>query len=213
MNQSVTSRHGCSEWIFRVQQHHSVTGVSPIQLQHDDHVADGHRSQLRLLLDDISDPLNVGSIFRIADAMAIDRLYLCGDTACPPNKTLNRTARSTERHVHYEHHQDATALADELNSESVMLIALEITDNSIDIGSDQFDKLFEQAFTPSQVHRVVPCLILGSESTGISQPLLDRADVCAHIPMLGRNSSMNVAAATAIACFELNRTLFKRLNC
>jgi tRNA G18 (ribose-2'-O)-methylase SpoU len=183
--------------------------MPPRQLQHEDHVADTRRSALRLLLDDISDPLNVGSIFRIADAMAIDRLYLCGDTSCPPDKTLHRTARSSERHVPFEHHQDAAALADQLKDESVMLIALEITDSSIDIGSDEFGSLFEKSLTSSRV----PCLILGSESTGISQPLLDRAELCVHIPMLGRNSSMNVAAATAIACFELNRLLFKRLNC
>ena len=180
--------------------------MPPRQLQHEDHVADTRRSALRLLLDDISDPLNVGSIFRIADAMAIDRLYLCGDTTCPPDKTLHRTARSTERHVPFEHHQDAATLADQLKNESVMLIALEITDTSIDIGSHELVKLFESASTAS----LVPCLILGSESTGISQLLLDRAELCVHIPMLGRNSSMNVAAAAAIACFELNRLLFRR---
>jgi len=180
--------------------------MPPRQLQHDEHNPGTRRSPLRLLLDDISDPLNVGSIFRIADAMAMDRLYLCGDTAYPPNKTLHRTARSTERHVHFEHHQDATALADQLKNETVMLIALEITDSSIDIGSEEFASLFEKGLTTS----LAPCLILGSESTGISQPLLDRAELCVHIPMLGRNSSMNVAAATAIACFELNRPLNSR---
>lgn len=185
-----------------------MTSVAPIQLQHDDHVADRRRSPLRLLLDDISDPLNVGSIFRIADAMGLDRLYLCGDTARPPDKSLHRTARGTERHVDFEHHQDASALAEQLKNDSVMLIALEITDTSIDIGSSEFDKLFESAGIPL----LAPCLILGSESSGISQPLLDMADVCVHIPMLGRNSSMNVAVATAIACYGLNRLLFNRAS-
>ena len=73
------------------------------------------------------------------------------------------------------------------------MVALEITSHSQDVRS----------------HKVEPeeklCLILGSENKGVDQDLLSRADVTLHIPMVGKNSSMNVATAAAIATFELSR--------
>lgn len=176
----------------------------PRQLDHSDHAHNGIQSPLSLLLDDISDPLNVGSIFRIADAMAVNRLYLCGTTATPPDSKLKKTARSCDQHVDYQQCDNAVAVLDRLDQQSVKLLALEITDTSIAIGSNQFDALVQ----PGEA----TCLLLGSESGGINNNLLDKVHACVHIPMLGVNSSMNVASATSIACFELNRLLLTGSN-
>lgn len=170
-----------------------------VQLGHADHQPSTRKFPLQIIASDITSPLNVGSLFRICDALAIDRLYLCGDSATPPNTKITRTSRSTERSVPYENIDDAKLLAGRLRDTGTLMISLEITASSIDIRSDEFAAQIA-------ADRMV-CLILGSEKNGVSESLLKLSDVCVHIPMFGNNSSMNVITAAAIACFEITRLL------
>ena len=78
-----------------------------------------------------------------------------------------------------------------MKAEGYKIISLEITSSSIDISD----------LSLSAADKV--CLILGSENTGVNQELLNASDITTHIPMLGQNSSLNVATASAIAGFEI----------
>ncbi len=161
------------------------------QLEHDQHQPQSRKYPLRLLAHNIEDPVNVGSLFRMADALGIETIYLSGTTARPPNTKINKTARSTIQYVKHSYQTDPFDLIQKLKSSGYRIISLEITTTSIpiqDIKISSQDKI---------------CLILGSENTGISQALLDLSDTSVHIPMLGVNSSMNVAMACSIACFEM----------
>ena len=169
------------------------------QLSHADHIRSAERFPLSILVEDINSPLNVGSLFRLCDALGIEKLYLCGDTAVPPNSKINKTSRSTEQYVDYEVHEDAAALASLLKRSGTRIIALEITHTSIDIGSDEFVTLID-ADRPA-------CLVLGSENTGIDEKILSLSDNTVHIPMHGNNSSINVVTAAAIACYLITRTM------
>ncbi|MBT8118944.1 MAG: TrmH family RNA methyltransferase [Gammaproteobacteria bacterium] len=152
-----------------------------------------------LIADDISDPLNVGGLFRLSDALGIDTLYLCGETPTPPHAKIKKTSRSTEKEVTFEYQADAVAIASALRASGTLIVALEITSSSISINS----KAFSQAIKNSRP----VCLVLGSENTGVREALLELSDITVHIPMHGANSSMNIVSATAIACFEITRML------
>jgi tRNA G18 (ribose-2'-O)-methylase SpoU len=145
-----------------------------------------------LIADGIEAAVNIGSLFRIADAFGTEKLFLTGGSPAPPSHKLRKTSRSTERSVPYESRDDALALVRELKDAGYLIASLEVTARAIDLRN--FDARFEKL-----------ALIVGSENTGVQQPLLDVSDVALRIPMFGRNSSLNLATACAIAIFELTK--------
>ena len=174
--------------------------MSNRQLQHADHTENqgtktNRQRQISLLAHDITVPMNVGSLFRISDALSIEKIYLSGDTPTPPNNKIRKTSRSTEKYVAYESIENPIKLIERLKQENYTIIALEITSDSIPLQQLQLEN--DQKV----------CLILGSENTGVSQELLQLADITTHIPMLGHNSSMNVATACGIAVYGLTLAL------
>jgi len=137
--------------------------------------------------------MNVGSLFRIADALGIEKIYLSGTSMVPPNRKIKKTSRSTEKYVSYAYEKNPVRIIDSLKASGYTIVSLEITSVSIDIKN----------LAISKNEKI--CLVLGSENTGVNQTLLDLSDITFHIPMLGENSSMNVAMACSIAAFEIIR--------
>jgi len=166
-----------------------------IQLTHAEHKTSDHKYPLRIIADNITGPDNVGSLFRLCDAMGIEKLYLCGDTATPPNSKIKKTSRSTENYVDFEYQADSIGLVTKLKAAGYLIISLEITTSSIPITST--------SFSDALANNKPICLILGSENTGIDQKLLALSDITTHITMHGNNSSMNVISAASIACYEI----------
>ncbi|MBX2877436.1 MAG: TrmH family RNA methyltransferase [Saprospiraceae bacterium] len=163
------------------------------QLQHEEVTTGKRHFPLVVICEDMLDPLNVGSVFRLADAMGVERLYLAGASVAPPNRKLSRTARSTEKRIPYTTSPDKILILDELAAQGYQLVGLEITNNSY--------SLFDCTLPTDK-----PMAIwLGSENTGVSAEVLRRLDFCIHIPMQGINSSMNVVQALGMALFEWNR--------
>jgi len=165
------------------------------QLTHQDHQVANRMFPLIFLLDDVADPANVGAIFRIADALGVERLLLCGNTVSPPNRRLTRTARSTDKIVAYDRCNDLKMAIFSLREQGYHFVALELTAQSIDLKTVDYAAMGKI------------CLILGAEQAGVRPELLEIADQTVHIPMLGQNSSMNVATASAIAVHEITRHL------
>ncbi|MEO6800898.1 MAG: TrmH family RNA methyltransferase [Rhodanobacter sp.] len=166
-----------------------------IQWDHSQHRLAQRGFPLCYLAHDIDAPMNVGSLFRIADALGVEMIYLTGRSAIPPNSKLRRTSRAAEKYVRFSHATDPIPVLRELKASGYRIISLELTSASIDI----------RQFEVQASDRI--CLVLGSENAGVSQALLDASEQTVHIPMLGRNSSMNVATACAIATFEISRAL------
>ena len=169
------------------------------QLTHAQHKNSGKKFPLSIVASDISSPNNVGALFRLCDALAIEKLYLCGDSATPPNDKINKISRSTDKHVNYEIHQNAESLVAQLKASGAAIISLEATTSSHAIDS----AAFIDAMNKNQPY----ALILGSEQKGVSDALLALSDNTFHIPMHGNNSSMNVISAASIACFEMTKNL------
>lgn len=165
------------------------------QLGHRDHEPGSGRFPLSLLAQDVADPANIGSLFRLADALGVEHLYLAGRTPTPPNARVHRTARATENHVPWTYSPDPLLLVRSLKNHGLWVVSLEITRDSLDI---------RRATLPPGRRTL---LILGAEDRGVDQALLDESAQTLHIPMRGHNSSMNVAMACALAVFELTRNL------
>ena len=163
------------------------------QLEHDE-VSTGKRHfPLVVICEDMLDPLNVGSVFRLADAMGVEKLCLIGNSVTPPHRKLSRTARSTEKRVPFVSSVDKLKIIDQLKKEGYQLIGLEITSKSKSLYS-----------APLELTQAV-AICVGSENLGISKKILEQLDFCVHIPMQGVNSSMNVVQALGMALFEWNR--------
>jgi len=165
-----------------------------VQLEHREHRPSAPLP-LRVLAHDLALAANVGALFRIADALGVERLYLSGRTACPPDVRLRKAARSTDAHVPWEAVADPLATLSALRNEGFRILSLELTTASIDL----------PRLALAQGDRV--CLIVGAEDSGVAQALLDASDVTVHIRMRGHNSSMNVASACAIALHDIGRRL------
>lgn len=139
--------------------------------------------RVRVMLDRIRSMYNVGSFFRTCDGAGVAALYLTGYTAHPPRKEISKTALGAEETVPWEHGSDPLPLITRLKSEGVQIIAVEKTDTSVDFREVQL--------APDQD----VCFVFGNEKDGVSQEILEHADLVMHLPMLGHKGSLNVAVA------------------
>jgi tRNA G18 (ribose-2'-O)-methylase SpoU len=164
-----------------------------IQLNHSQHQEKAEKYPICFLAHNIDVPMNVGSFFRIADALGVEKIYLTGRSVIPPNAKIKKTSRSSEQHVAFSYEENPLDVVARLKSCGYQIISLEITTSSIDIKNLSF----------ASGEKI--CLVLGAESEGVSQALLDVSNKTVHIPMCGVNSSMNVATACSIATYEIVR--------
>jgi len=146
-----------------------------------------NRNPISLLLDRMTDPRNVGGIFRLADAALIDHIYFYKCEGLEITSKIKRISRSTTQVVPYSHINDLETL--ETLKETQRLIALEYTNQSIPYTD----------FKP----KGSTILVIGNEQRGVSQELLELTEQSIHLPMLGMNTSMNVMCATGIAVYGL----------
>ncbi len=152
-------------------------------------VASVERQQLIFVLDNIQDTFNVGALFRVADAVAAERVYLCGWTPTPPNPRIHKAAVGTENWLPWEYRADTAVVIAELQARGYRTLAIEQHPQSI-----SYRELQER---PPAV------LIVGHETHGISRGVLDCADVIVELPMLGVTRSLTVAAAAAVVAYKL----------
>lgn len=146
-----------------------------------------------VLLDNVRSMYNVGAFFRTADGAGIERLLLCGITAAPPKPGIAKTALGAELRVPWEHESSGVAAVSRMRSRDYEIAAIETNPRSVDL----FD------WRP----RFPVCVMFGHEVDGLPPALLELADTCVSIPMLGVKHSLNVATAGGIVLYELLRKL------
>lgn len=147
------------------------------------------RSPISILLNDVRSLYNVGSIFRIADGIRAEKVYLCGITGAPPDKAITKTALGSEAYVPWEYCRDARVICEKLRSNGTQLIVMEHTDSSVN-------------YLEAKI-QFPCCLIVGNEVAGVDSALVELADLAIEIPMNGEKNSLNVAIATAVASYHL----------
>ncbi|MBN1780034.1 RNA methyltransferase [bacterium] len=146
---------------------------------------------LTVVLDNLRSAFNVGSIIRTADCVRAQKLVFCGYTAHPPHQKLEKTSLGALPYIPWKHEPDIVQAVTALKAAGIPVIALETTNRS--------RLLWEAAFP------LPAALVLGNEALGISPAVLRLADDIVEIPMMGFKNSINVAAAFAIAAFEIQR--------
>jgi 23S rRNA (guanosine2251-2'-O)-methyltransferase len=147
------------------------------------------RNPLVLVLDNVLDTYNIGSFFRLADAMAVEKIYLCGPVVTPPNIKIHRSSIGTWKWVPWEHFESTKECIEKLKKKGYQIVACEQNEKSIQYTKAKYD--FPVA------------VIAGSESHGISKEILNLADKIVEIPMYGINVSLNVLIATSVICYDI----------
>ncbi|MFA5999642.1 MAG: TrmH family RNA methyltransferase [Candidatus Paceibacterota bacterium] len=146
-----------------------------------------------LILNDIRSVENVGAIFRTADAVGIDKIYLTGYTPAPLDRfgrkrgDLAKSALGAEEYVKWEQKKSISALLAKLKKGNFFIVGIEQDKKSVDYKKVRIKN--RNAF------------IVGTEVTGIPKNILKKCDVIAEIPMRGKKESLNVSVATGVALF------------
>lgn len=151
------------------------------------------RNPIYLVLDRIIDTYNIGSLYRLADAIGVEKMYLCGDMEYPPNTKIHRAAVGTENWVPWEKVDSTLETVKKLKKKGVQIIVVEQTDKSISY---------------VDLKPKFPCaIIIGNEMGGIEKEILDEADLVVELPMYGINKSFNVWGSAAVISYKILENL------
>ena len=142
-----------------------------------------------VICDNIRSLENIGSIFRTADALGINKVFLCGICGKPPHPKISKTALGAEKWIDWEHQKQIWKVVERLERKKIFVVVLEQTKKSLP--HTKLKPKFPLA------------LIIGNEIKGVSKSVLKRADKIISIPMFGKKESLNVAVAFGIVAFGL----------
>jgi tRNA G18 (ribose-2'-O)-methylase SpoU len=151
------------------------------------------RNPIYLVLDQIIDTYNIGSLFRLADAIAVEKMYLCGDMEYPPNSRIHKAAVGTENWVPWEKTESTLETIKILNNNDVQTVAIEQDSRSVSY------KNISVKFPVA--------IICGNETEGIDPKVLSQVQTIVELPMFGINKSFNVWGSTAVIAYKLLESL------
>ena len=158
------------------------------------------RNPIYLVLDKIIDTYNIGSLFRLADAIAAKKMYLCGEMEYPPSSKIHKAAVGTEEWVPWKKAKSTIEEIKKLRNKGVQIIVVEQDPQAIsyaDLGG-----------TSSAYKLHFPCaIVVGNETTGISKDILGEADIIVELPMHGVNKSFNVWGSAAVIAYKVLENL------
>jgi len=171
--------------------------MSNRQLEHSETNTETTNHHIVVVGENIHSPENVGSIFRICDALGVQKLYLTGVSPKLDNRKVKKTSRSTHEYLASEHLVETNTVINKYKEKGFHCLGLEITSASSPIHQYSFED------------KGKILLVIGSERNGIQADILEHLDDAVHIPMFGNNSSMNVATALGIGLYEIVRQSLK----
>lgn len=151
-----------------------------------------------VLVNNVRSLYNVGSIFRTADGVRVEKIWLCGITGIPPDSQISKTALGAEKKVSWEYSRDAGRCAQALKALGYQIVLLEQTAQSIPF----------EVFIPT----APVCLVLGNEISGVNDELLKYSDAAIEIPMAGMKNSLNVTVAFGIAAFHIRSKILSKTS-
>jgi tRNA G18 (ribose-2'-O)-methylase SpoU len=146
---------------------------------------------LVIVLDNIRSQNNVGSVFRTADAFRLEAIYLCGITATPPHREINKTALGATESMNWKYFPETDVALELLHKEGYDLIGVEQTDTSIPL----------HLFHPDKEKKYA--LIFGNEVNGLDEGLIPYFDDCIEIPQYGTKHSLNISVAAGIVIWDI----------
>ena len=150
-----------------------------------------------LVMDNIRSAMNIGSFFRTADAFALEKIYICGISATPPHKEINKTAIGATDSMDWQYYKTTRDCLIDLKQKGYILTGIEQTDSSVLLN------------TISPHHDQKHALIFGNEVNGISDDILNLLDLAVEIPQFGTKHSFNVAVSGGIVLWHYYINLTK----
>ncbi|WP_379091612.1 RNA methyltransferase [Pedobacter sp. UC225_65] len=143
-----------------------------------------------VVLDNVRSMHNVGSVFRTADGFSIEKVVLCGITAQPPHREIEKTALGATQSVDWIHFEDTLVAIDTLRAKGYQIIAIEQAENSTMLNTFKPD--------PAQKY----ALIFGNEVNGVSDEAMQKIDNCIEIPQFGTKHSFNIVISAGIVLWD-----------
>lgn len=149
------------------------------------------KNPITIILDNVLDTYNIGSIFRLADAVAAEKVYLCGSTETPPNTRIKKASINTWQWVDWEYAPDTAAIITQLKSKDAKLsiVAVEQDKRSV-----PYQKV---------TYSLPIALVVGNETNGISKDVLNLVDTVVELPMFGINTSLNVMVSCGVILYDI----------
>lgn len=148
------------------------------------------KAPISIILDNIRSLNNVGSIFRTADAFLVESIYLCGITATPPHREIQKTALGATDSVNWEYYKETYEAVENLRSKGYTIIAIEQVEGSISLLDYTPEKTKKYAF------------IFGHEVRGVEQSIVDISDMALEIPQFGTKHSFNISVSAGIILWD-----------
>lgn len=148
------------------------------------------KKDIYLILDNVLDTYNIGSIFRLADAVGAQRVILCGGSETPPNHRIKKASINTTEITDWQYFESAEKAIISLKKElpEIKIVSIELTDRSV-----QYD---------TYEYNLPLALVVGHETDGVSKEALQLSDAVVEIPMHGINVSLNVMVSLAIVLYK-----------
>lgn len=153
------------------------------------------KTPLIVVLDNIRSCNNIGSVFRTSDALLIEKIYLCGITATPPNNEIRKTALDAEKSVDWEYCENTEDTVSNLQKNGYKVYAIEQVENSIMLPD----------FQPEESKKVA--LVFGNEVKGVKQSVVDICDGSIEIPQYGTKHSFNISVSAGIVLWDIFQKL------
>lgn len=149
------------------------------------------KTPLIVVLDDVRSLNNIGSVFRSSDAFGIEKIYLCGITACPPHKDIHKTALGATESVDWEYRENIELLINELNNQGIETIAIEQAQNAT----------FLHQFSVENNKKYA--VVFGNEVKGVRQSVVSACKQVVEIPQFGTKHSLNISVSVGIVLWDL----------
>lgn len=149
------------------------------------------KTPIVVVLDNVRSLNNIGSVFRTCDAFRIEKICLCGITACPPNKDIAKTALGATESVDWEYFETTRDAVLLLKAKGYAIAAVEQVDESVML----------HEFTPDFARPLA--LIFGNEVFGVDDELLPLCDCCIEVPQFGIKHSLNISVCVGIVLWHL----------
>jgi len=143
-----------------------------------------------VVLDNVRSMHNIGSIFRTSDGFAVEKICLCGITAQPPHREIEKTALGATQSVKWDHYVNPLEAIEHLRNEGYKIIAIEQAENSIMLND----------FIPTKTEKYA--LIFGNEVNGVSDEVMQMIDSCIEIPQFGTKHSFNIVVSAGIVLWD-----------
>jgi 23S rRNA (guanosine2251-2'-O)-methyltransferase len=155
---------------------------------------------LIIVLDNVRSMNNIGSVYRTADAFSCEAVYLCGITATPPHREIEKTALGATESVQWKYFKTTIEAVEELRKQQYLVIAVEQAEGSVPLNTFSLLKTGKYA------------IVFGHEMLGVSDEVMEKVDAAIEVPQYGTKHSLNISVCAGIVIWEFFQKIVDTLE-